>query len=799
VEELVGKTFWAFIPREEHDRLRADLERLTPEEPLLRVENRLATADGERWTLWTNQALLFDQEGGLVEAQSVGIDITERKRAEERLRASEARYRTLIEAVSAVSWTCPPSGLHVEPQPEWMAFTGQAAEEMMGDGWTRVTHPDDAPIAAQRWAAAAAAGISFESEHRVRRRDGAWRWMRVIAAPVRDTAGEIVSWAGMNIDVTERVEAEAKARDVQRLQSLLLDSTVAFIGILNPDGTLREANAPALMAGGLAREDVVGKKFWDCFWWSHDASEVARLQEAVATARAGEVVRYDAVVRMAGDSRMTIDFMLSPVRDETGAVTCLVPSAFDITDRMRVEAALRDSEARYRTLFESIDQGFCVVEVRGGGSEQADYRVLQANPAFEKNTGLPPEMLGRWLREAKPDLEDEWFETYAQVAATGRAQRFERWSDALGRWFDVFAFPMHGHSANHVAILFDDISARKHQEEHASLLLREVNHRAKNLLGVVQAIAKQTVATHPEDFSDRFQRRLQALATNQDLLVKGDWKSVPLMDLARSQVAWSEDRLSLSGPAVAVTAQAAQTLSMALHELATNAAKHGALSNETGRVDLAWRIEAGATGGTRLLIIWRELFGPRVTPPAKRGFGSTVLEQVVKASLRGTAELEFASNGVVWTLDCDAESVLVGAPPTLDLPAAGSETTFGRPRVLVVEDEALIAIDIAEALEAAGFEVAGPVGSVREALRLIDGCCAGVLDVNLGTETSEPVATALTHAGLPFVVVSGYARDQQPISMREAPLVGKPLNPDALLAQLRSCMDSAEGRAAAAL
>jgi PAS domain S-box-containing protein len=136
-------------------------------------------------------------------------------------------------------------------------------------------------------------------------------------------------------DVTERKLAENEVVEREAHVRSILDNTVAFVGLLDLDGVLLEANAPALAAAGLARKDVLGRKLWDTDWWSKDAAEVARLKDSVARAANGEAVRFDVVLRMAGDTRMDVDFMLAPVRDADGAVTMLVPSGLDITDRKR--------------------------------------------------------------------------------------------------------------------------------------------------------------------------------------------------------------------------------------------------------------------------------------------------------------------------------------------------------------------------------------------------------------------------------------------------------------------------------
>src|SRR5262249_49551415 len=189
----------------------------------------------------------------------------------------------------------------------------------------------------------------------------------------------------------------------------------------------------------------------------------------------------------------------------------------------------------------------------------------------------------------------------------------------------------------HTVALVTDITERKRHEEQIDLLVKEVNHRAKNMLAVVEAIARRTVATSVGDFIEQFSERIRALAASQDLLVKNEWKGVDLDDLARSQLGLFKGmigtRIELDGPPVLVSASGAQRLGMALHELATNAGKYGALSADKGRIELNWTIEAAEDGEETFEISWRESDGPAVTTPARSGFGSTVLRRVVKESL----------------------------------------------------------------------------------------------------------------------------------------------------------------------
>jgi two-component sensor histidine kinase len=187
--------------------------------------------------------------------------------------------------------------------------------------------------------------------------------------------------------------------------------------------------------------------------------------------------------------------------------------------------------------------------------------------------------------------------------------------------------------------------------------MREMNHRAKNTLGLVQAIARQTATRNPEEFIERFSERIQALSANQELLIRGERKGVETEDLVRAQLAPFADligtRIATQGPKLRLKAAGAQAIGLALHELATNAGKYGALSNDAGRVDIRW-----GTEDKTFTMSWTERGGPPVSAPDRRGFGTTVMERMAEASLGGAVDLDYAPSGLTWHLTCPAERTL---------------------------------------------------------------------------------------------------------------------------------------------
>jgi PAS domain S-box-containing protein len=207
-----------------------------------------------------------------------------------------------------------------------------------------------------------------------------------------------------------------------------------------------------------------------------------------------------------------------------------------------------------------------------------------------------------------------------------------------------------------------DISERKEREEKEQLLMREINHRAKNMLSVVHSIAHQTAARNPDDFIERFSQRIQALSVNLDLLVRNSWDGVQIEDLVRAQLAPFADligsRIAVDGPKLHLKAAPAQATGLALHELATNAGKYGALSVNTGRLDISW----GADDDT-FTMRWTERNGPSVSAPKRRGFGTLVMEAMAARSLNGKVELLYPPSGVSWLLICPVANALEPVAP----------------------------------------------------------------------------------------------------------------------------------------
>ena len=296
----------------------------------------------------------------------------------------------------------------------------------------------------------------------------------------------------------------------------------------------------------------------------------------------------------------------------------------EMAERKVAQAGQQVSEGRYRSLFNSLDAGFCVIEMKfDGRNTPLDYKFVEINQAFVGQTGLQ-DASGKWMRDLAPDHEQHWFDIYGKVALTGEPARFEHEAKALNRWYDVHTFRIGAPGAHQVAILFNDITRRRDAERQQMMLAEELGHRMKNSMALVQAIASQTLRGVTErDAVQAFTQRVQALSRAHDVLLQQSWASADLADVVTGTISAQADlaRIAVSGPDINLDPKAALSLSLLLHELATNAVKYGSLSVPGGIVEVNWRKQDGT-----LAMAWIEKGGPPAKPPERTGLGSRLID-----------------------------------------------------------------------------------------------------------------------------------------------------------------------------
>src|SRR5579863_1234321 len=361
-----------------------------------------------------------------------------------------------------------------------------------------------------------------------------------------------------------------------------------------------------------------------------------------------------------------------------------------------------------------------------------------------------------------------------EYRTVGKEDGVIRWVEAKGRGI----FEANGKCVRVVGTAID-ITKRKEAEERQDLLAREVDHRARNALAVVQSIVRLTRASSVDGYVAAVEGRIKALARAHSLLSDSRWHGADIGALVEEELApyrGEGERITIGGPNVSLLPHMAQGLALALHELATNAAKHGALSSMAGKVSMIWQQQPEL-----LVLQWIERGGPRILPPSARSFGLKVIRASIEQQLGGKAMFEWHPTGLQCTLSIpQGETIGRGeakkARAGTDGGAIRANMADSR-RVLLVEDEALVAMMIQEFLGECGRAVVGPIGTAAEALATarqgdFDGA---ILDINLGDGMAYPVAEILSARGVPFVFLTGYEADTVDDRFSDVPILQKPI------------------------
>ncbi len=477
--------------------------------------------------------------------------------------------------------------------------------------------------------------------------------------PMRDETGAVTAVNVVVQEVTERREvARALHESKQRLEGLLQSAMDAIIAI-DERQRIVLFNAAAEKMFGCPASETLGSpidRFIPKPFRQAHREHVRMFGETRATSRQMCAFGSYSGLRQNGEA-FPVEASISQL--QAGGEKLFTAILRDITGRKRAEEAT----ARLAAIVTSSSDAIVSKSLDGtvmswneGAARLFGYRA-------EEMIGQPARRLIPAARQSKENL------ILVRVASGEEVKPYETvrlHKDGEPVDVAVTVSPIRDASGAVIGVskIVRDITERKRHEEHAELLMREVNHRAKNMLAVVQSVARHTASTKPGDFIARFSDRIQALSTSQDLLVQNEWKGVDIAALVQSQLAHFQDligtRIELKGPPVLISASAAQTIGIALHELATNAGKYGALSNADGRLEIGWSLERAGGNEEAFVLYWREAGGPPVKPPGRRGFGSTVIQRMATESLEAEVDLDFAPQGLSWRLRCPAREAVEG-------------------------------------------------------------------------------------------------------------------------------------------
>ena len=491
--------------------------------------------------------------------------------------------------------------------------------------------------------------------------------VEISASPMKDQLGRVWAMSLIIRDIGERKSAEVALQSSEYFRQQVMDVSPGIIYVIDiPETRCVFINQAVKMSLGFQPPEIIAMGS-DLFTKGMHADDQPNFQthlQVVKQLGAGQSASHEYRMKdKFGEWHWFKSVDTAFKRNAGGVVYQFIGVATEITAQKRNEEALRRSHDYYLNLIQSNPFGVYLVD--------SDFRLAEASVgAREVFKPLGP-VIGTDFVDVLRAL---WKEPFAGKAEarfrhtllTGESYRSRDTTEMRAGMAVTESYDWHIQRVTlpderfGVVCYFYDMTDRVRNEEQIRLLLNEVNHRSKNLLAVVQAVAQHSARDQePVSYATKLTQRIQSLAANQDLLVRNQWHDIDLGDLAKSQLApfagLFNTRIFMAGPEVLLSPSAGQAIGMALHELATNAAKFGALSTETGTVHLTWTV--GAEPERLFMISWTEQSGPLVVAPPKLGFGHKVLKQILEASVNGKVDVDYRPSGLFWKLNVAAKNL----------------------------------------------------------------------------------------------------------------------------------------------
>ena len=655
-------------------------------------------ADGSRFFASGEMTPLLDDEEAPTGYLKILRDRTSEKEERSKLEASRERLALALDAAALVGtwdWDIVGDALYADRRFAFLFGVDPAlAEEGVPvANYLGGIHPDDLPLVGASIDRSLATGEVFDEEYRTIDREGQIHWVAARGRCFRDDDGRPVRFPGAILDRTAERAREARQAALLRLSDELaavdepgehaakalqilgetLGVTRTGYAEVEPDG-LHVSILSEWRAEGVAPLETryrissfserLVRELRSGLVVVEDVADFARSE---GQRKAFDVIGVCAFVNMAliesGKVRVLLflhaDRRRSWPREEIAFIREILNRTWAFSQRRRAEQALRAAEARLRLAHEAAEIGTFDYDPSTGVLEWDErcrevFGVPPGAPVTYEGTfvaGLHPDDRERVKTVVEGVLDPASEGDYDIVYRTvGREDGLVRHVHAKGQ-----TLVEDGRTVRFVGAV-RDITEQKLAEERQLLLTRELQHRVKNTLAMVNALANQTLRRAPnvQDGLAAFSARLIALGRAHDILTQTSWTSAPIGAIVRnaleSHLPADETRIFATGPDFRLTARQSLALALALHELATNAAKYGSLSNETGRVAIEWSI-VRQEDGRRLGFVWRETGGPAVEPPASRGFGSRLIEQALASEFGGTVAMDYRPGGLVCTIE----------------------------------------------------------------------------------------------------------------------------------------------------
>ncbi len=613
---------------------------------------RSATAALGRGEAVIRPSGLFDelrQIGDALDAASANL-----REREARLNAEKSRLAFALEGANDGIWDWDIVSGTVWFSQRWLDMLGYRSGELKEhfSSWERLVHPEDkdAVLAALDEHRRGASPF-YQAEHRLWHKDRRWIWVLTRGKIVeRDSSDRPLRAVGTHTDITDRKGVEeALAASEARFRTLF---ERAPIGIADVTLGCRFSAVNDQFCGivGYDRSDLIGKTFQEITHPDDVAADTAQVRDLIA----GRIPHYDLEKRyIRKDGRIIWAYLaVSLVRNEQGRPSYFLSSIKDCTARKEAEHLLQVGESFTRSVVESSSDCIKVLDLEGR-IQFINGLGLCAMEIDELDRVRGGPWVEFWPEAARSDIERA-----IAAAKCGSRERFVAFCPTMRgtpKWWDVCVTPVlsaDGRPERLLAIS-REITGLKQAEERLHLMMGELNHRVKNLFATVQAIMRLSGRAGDDvtAYKSRMLARLTTLARTNEILLRASWNGANLPELLTAELdAFSlDERLSLGGPSVALQAAQAVPISLIIHELATNAVKHGALSVPDGTLTLAWRVEQCGLF-QRLVLTWTEGNGPPVTPPERSGFGTRLIQDGLARELGGEVVLDYRPEGMAASL-----------------------------------------------------------------------------------------------------------------------------------------------------
>jgi PAS domain S-box-containing protein len=645
--------FFRRVHVDDRERLKAKIRELRPNNPAYALTFRFVRPDGRQVWLEEMAQAEFDATGSLLRIKGLTRDITERKQAELALAERNAQVDLAGKAALVGSYAYEADLERMKVSEGYCAMHGlpEGTTETTRSQWrTRVHAEDLARLEEHRARAFRDRRNAYDVDYRVVLPSGEVRWIESRSVVRYGSDGQPRRIIGINIDVTKRKQTVALLRESEARYRALYEDNPSMYFTVDAVGTVLSVNRFGAQALGYTDAELVGQSVIKVI---HEEDREAAQQQLDLCARnrstpvKGEIrkVRRDGSVLWVRETARAVQ-----APDGTAVILIVCE---DMTKRKEAEALLKESKTR---LSDALAAGLVVAfewDAATGRSQRSDNA--------DRIMGVVED--GQFLRHVHLDDRGNFIALIRKLSPDNPSYalifRFVR-PDGRQVWLEETARGEFDSTGRLLRIngLTRDITERKELEDHKNTLISELDHRVKNVLATVLTVASRTQETSSSmsEFIAALEGRIKSMATTHELLSHRRWQGIPLAELVRHELApyATTSNARIDGPDVVLRAEAGQALGMVLHELATNAAKFGAISTGSGSISVRWSFRRNGHAESWLCIQWKESGGPIVMPPTRSGFGTSVVSELIPYELGGNVEPEYACEGFRCKLEIPA-------------------------------------------------------------------------------------------------------------------------------------------------